>query len=221
MRGRSAASSSACEHGSAGSAAPRSRSRAGRAARRRRCRRSTTRSTSPFDVRLGERVRDRLRVAVRRPVAEAGPGLADAAAAGSGASTAPSCPSCRSAPRGPAACSLAHERERAAEHLRVERAGEAAIARDRHDRDGLHRPRAARAAAAGTAPAACAVPAISSSIRSAYGRIASIRCCARRRRAEATSSIARVSLRVFEIERTRRLRSWVEANGLARPAGRR
>ena len=62
-----------------------------------------------------------------------------------------------------------------------------------------------------TAPAACAVPAISSSIRSAYGRIASIRICARRRRAEATSSIARVSLRVFEIERTRRLRSWVEA----------
>ena len=36
-------------------------------------------------------------------------------------------------------------------------------------------------------------------------------CCARRSRADATSSIARVSLRVFEIERTRRLRSWVEA----------
>src|SRR4051812_25344383 len=63
-----------------------------------------------------------------------------------------------------------------------------------------------------TAPAARAVPAISSSIRSAYGRIASIRCCARRSRAEATSSIARVSLRVFVIERTRRFRSCVEAN---------
>ena len=39
----------------------------------------------------------------------------------------------------------------------------------------------------------------------------SIRICARRRRADATSSIARVSLRVLEIERTRRFRSWVEA----------
>ena len=63
-----------------------------------------------------------------------------------------------------------------------------------------------------TAPAAWEVPAISSSIRSAYGRIASIRSCARRSRAEATSSIARVSLRVFEIERTRRFRSCVDAN---------
>src|SRR5262249_20403815 len=65
-----------------------------------------------------------------------------------------------------------------------------------------------------TAPAACEVPAISSIIRSAYGRIPSIRICARRRRAEATSSIARVSLRVFEIERTRRFRSWVDAKEL-------
>ncbi len=48
-------------------------------------------------------------------------------------------------------------------------------------------------------------------MRSAYGRMASIRVCARRRRADATSSIARVSLRVFVIERTRRLRSWTEA----------
>ena len=71
-----------------------------------------------------------------------------------------------------------------------------------------------------TAPAACAVPAISSSIRSAYGRIASMRCCARRSRAEATSSIARVSLRVFEIERTRRFRSWVEANDASAPGRR-
>ena len=56
-----------------------------------------------------------------------------------------------------------------------------------------------------------AVPAISSSIRSAYGRIASIRACARRSRAAATSSIAFVILRVFLIERTRRLMSWTEA----------
>ena len=58
-----------------------------------------------------------------------------------------------------------------------------------------------------TAPAACDTPAISSSIRSAYGRIASIRSCARRSRADATSSIAFVSLRVFVIARTRRLSS--------------
>ena len=54
-------------------------------------------------------------------------------------------------------------------------------------------------------------PAINSRIVSAYGRIASIRVCARRRRAEATSSIAFVILRVFLTERTRRLRSWTEA----------
>ncbi len=54
-------------------------------------------------------------------------------------------------------------------------------------------------------------PAISSRIVSAYGRIASIRVCARRSRAEATSSIAFVILRVFLTERTRRLRSWTEA----------
>jgi hypothetical protein len=55
------------------------------------------------------------------------------------------------------------------------------------------------------------VPIISSIIRSAYGRIASIRACARRRRAEATSSIAFVILRVLRIERIRRFRSWTEA----------
>ena len=49
-------------------------------------------------------------------------------------------------------------------------------------------------------------------MRSAYGRIASMRCCDRRSRAEATSSIAFVTLRVFVIERTRRFRSCVEAN---------
>ena len=54
-------------------------------------------------------------------------------------------------------------------------------------------------------------PAISSSMRSAYGRIASMRIWARRRRAEATSSIARVTFRVFVIERTRRFRSCVVA----------
>jgi hypothetical protein len=52
-----------------------------------------------------------------------------------------------------------------------------------------------------------AVPTISSIIRSAYGLIASIRASARRNRAEATSSIALVILRVFRIERIRRFRS--------------
>src|SRR6476659_8226591 len=42
----------------------------------------------------------------------------------------------------------------------------------------------------------------------------SIRICERRRRAEATSSIALVTLRVFVIERTRRFRSWVDAKVL-------
>ena len=92
-------------------------------------------------------------------------------------------------------------------HLRVERAGEAAVAGDDHDPERRARCHAARAAAGGRRPPPCAVPAISSCIRSAYGRIASIRIAARRSRAEATSSIALVSLRVFEIERTRRLRS--------------
>ena len=55
------------------------------------------------------------------------------------------------------------------------------------------------------------MPIISSIIRSAYGRIASIRACARRRRAEATSSIALVILRVFRIERIRRFRSCTDA----------
>src|SRR5688500_12688678 len=44
--------------------------------------------------------------------------------------------------------------------------------------------------------------------------MASIRVCARRSRAEATSSIALVILRVFLTERTRRFRSWTEATEL-------
>ena len=52
--------------------------------------------------------------------------------------------------------------------------------------------------------AARAVPTISSCIRSAYGRISSIRVWARRRRAPATSSIAFVILRVFWTEVIRR-----------------
>jgi hypothetical protein len=39
-----------------------------------------------------------------------------------------------------------------------------------------------------------------------------MRCCDRRRRADATSSIAFVTFRVFVIERTRRFRSCVDAN---------
>jgi hypothetical protein len=52
-----------------------------------------------------------------------------------------------------------------------------------------------------------AVPIISSIIRSAYGRMASMRAWARRRRALATSSIAFVILRVFRIDLILRLRS--------------
>ena len=56
-----------------------------------------------------------------------------------------------------------------------------------------------------------ATPTISSCMRSAYGRIASIRVWARRSFAAATSSIARVIFRVFLTERTRRLMSWTDA----------
>ena len=109
----------------------------------------------------------------------------------------------------PSASQRALERERAAEDLRVERAGEAAVARQRDDRDRLDALALLRAAAA-RAPTTRArpTPAISSLIVSAYGRIASIRACARRSFAAATSSIARVILRVLRTERIRRLRSW-------------
>ena len=53
-----------------------------------------------------------------------------------------------------------------------------------------------------------AVPTISSIIRSAYGRIASILASALRSFAAATSSIAFVILRVLRTDRIRRLRSW-------------
>jgi hypothetical protein len=56
-----------------------------------------------------------------------------------------------------------------------------------------------------TEPAARPTPAISSRIVSAYGRIASMRLCARRSLAAATSSIARVIFRVLRTERIRRL----------------
>ena len=52
-----------------------------------------------------------------------------------------------------------------------------------------------------------AVPAISSSMRSAYGRISSIRDCAFFSFAAATSSSARVIFRVLRTERIRRLMS--------------
>jgi hypothetical protein len=56
-----------------------------------------------------------------------------------------------------------------------------------------------------TDPAARPTPAISSRILSAYGRIASIRACARRSFAAATSSIARVILLVLRTDLIRRL----------------
>ena len=56
-----------------------------------------------------------------------------------------------------------------------------------------------------TEPAARPTPAISSRIVSAYGRIDSMRLCARRSFAAATSSIARVILRVFRTDRILRL----------------
>ena len=60
-----------------------------------------------------------------------------------------------------------------------------------------------------------AVPTISSIIRSANGRIASMRAWARRSRADATSSIAFVILRVFVTDLIRRRRSWTVAIGYA------
>ena len=65
-----------------------------------------------------------------------------------------------------------------------------------------------------------AVPSISSSMRSAYGRIASIRAWARRSFAAATSSIARVTLLMFRIERIRSLVSATEATTQPLPAPR-
>ncbi len=56
-----------------------------------------------------------------------------------------------------------------------------------------------------TEPAARPTPEMSSFMVSAYGRIASIRACARRSFAAATSSIARVILRVLRTDRIRRL----------------
>src|SRR4029077_2698734 len=56
-----------------------------------------------------------------------------------------------------------------------------------------------------------AVPPISSIIRSAYGRIASILACARLSRAEATSSMALVIFRVLRMDLILRFRSWTEA----------
>src|SRR5439155_12394224 len=84
-------------------------------------------------VELGEPVRDRLRVGVRRPVAEAAPRVVDLVAA-------------EAERRGALAADDGEadlhalvaepplERERAAQDLRVEGAREAAIARDRNDR---------------------------------------------------------------------------------------
>ena len=89
-------------------------------------------------VELGHPVRDRLRIAVRRPVREADEGIARVAAAERQ----------RRAPLladgdPPHRLPLGHERplegERAADHLAVERAREAAVAGQRHDQDGLDR----------------------------------------------------------------------------------
>ena len=74
-------------------------------------------------------------------------------------------------------------------------------------------PRCSRSGSPRTDVLARPTPAISSRIVFAYGRIPSIRACARRRRALATSSIAFVILRVFLTERIRRVRSPVEATG--------
>jgi hypothetical protein len=92
------------------------------------------------------------------------------------------------------------QRERAAQDLRVEGPGEAAVPGERDDGDGL-------LLLVRLQQRARAVPAISSSMRSAYGRIASIRACALRSFAAATSSIARVIFRVLRIDRMRRLMS--------------
>ena len=65
------------------------------------------------------------------------------------------------------------------------------------DSDSCSRSSGTRAA---SAPAACAAWRVMRAIASAYGRSASIRCSARRRRAAATISIARVIFWMFLTE---------------------
>ena len=125
---------------------------------------------------LGDTVRDRLRVAVRRPVGEARRRRRPARTRRKVSVERPFLPTASQRTSLPSCAQLALERERAPQHLRVERAGEPAVARERHDG---HRPTSPRAAASSGRPrtelAARPTPAISSLIVSAYGRIASIR----------------------------------------------
>ena len=161
-------------------------------------------------VELGDAVGDRLRVGVARAVAEAGPRLRRPRSAGSAASRRPSCRRRASAARRPRSRS---RRSSAKASRRI---------------CALNAPASPRSPVSGRIAAVCtsrrwssgsprtdelarATPTISSCIRSAYGRIASIRACARRSLAAATSSIARVILRVLRTERIRRLMSWTAA----------
>ena len=97
-----------------------------------------------------------------------------------------------------------------AHDLRVERAREPAVARDEQQADAVRLSCSSRIGTRGTSPAAWAASRVIRLIASAYGRRASIRCSARRRRAAATISIARVIFWMF-LTASMRLRTsrWV------------
>src|SRR5215203_3596672 len=89
-----------------------------------------------LDVELGHPVRDRLRVAVRGAVGEADV-LARRLVAAEGERRAALLPDCDELDVLPLAAQLPLERERAADDLGVEGAGEAAVAGERDDADGF------------------------------------------------------------------------------------
>ena len=113
---------------------------------------------------------------------------------------------------------LAAGRDAGAHDLRVECAGQAAVARDQRTARRLAPTRArVRIGRLGTRPAASAASRVIRRIASAYGRSASMRCSARRRRAAATISMARVIVRMFWTDamrlRTSRCEAMLDSHG--------
>ena len=145
-------------------------------------------------VELGDPVRDRLRVRVTGLVGEAGE-LPESSKRLKRREPTPRRPTPTQRTCLPSLAKLALERESPPQDLGVERPGEAAVARQRARWQPPARSRFCRSGSPRTDELARAVPAISSSIRSAYGRMSSMRACARFSFAAATSSSARVILR--------------------------
>ena len=163
-----------------------------------------------LDEEVGERLRDGDGVRVDGPVGEVDPGLLDRVAA-EAERRAPLLADDDPADLGASGPHLRSSWS-AANDLRVEGAGEAAVAGQRQDRHGLDRlaPRGAGSRGRGVARA---VPIISSRIRSAYGRSAAMRVV-RRSFAAATPSRLRDLARVAD-GAGRRLMSWTVAIRLA------